>query len=156
MQCNPALNKDVGGTTKAILFEAPPWAVAMTCSPRCVLATHASWSTRPRAHLRHKRNNTPSWWGQGNFKLSNASAALDDKALEFKLSNEQDLVCLSGDVTTLGEVLAFQRQQKPDASVNYHSLEQSAENPGKYVLQQTHRIAFLHQDGASDDECCRK
>jgi hypothetical protein len=81
-------------------------------------------------------------FGKGNFKLMKESDSASDYAVEFKLQSSDDLVCFNGKICAVGTVVADQREKKPDCQICYHKLTPADDNPKKFVLQQTHRIAF--------------
>jgi hypothetical protein len=84
-------------------------------------------------------------FGKGNFKLMKESDPAPDNAVEFKLQSSDDLVCFNGRICSVGSVVADQREKKPDCQICYHKLTVTDDSPKKFLLKQTHRIAFHTQ-----------
>ena len=73
-------------------------------------------------------------------------AAGDSLHIEFKLQSDQDLVAVHGQAVTLGEVMAYQRSNKPDCHICYHNMDVSMEDPKKFTLDLTHKVVFQPKD----------
>ena len=91
-------------------------------------------------------------FGKGSFKLLKENEAAPEKAIEFKLSNDEDLICFNGKVLPLGQVVQEQRAKKPEAQVSYHKMVVNDENPKKFSLTTSHRICFVGASGESEPE----
>ena len=90
-------------------------------------------------------------FGKGSFKLLKQGVDVDPNHLEFVLHNEDHPVVFNGVVVPVGKVVMEQRLKKTDAQVAYHKLEMNLQDPHKFVLTQTHKIAFVSKDeGAAE------
>lgn len=91
-------------------------------------------------------------FGKGSFKLLKGDSNEDpNKYIEFKLESDADLVVLSGAVVPLGKVMADQREKKPDSQACYHSLVIDQQDPKKFTVTQTHRVAFFPKEDGEDN-----
>ena len=69
----------------------------------------------------------------------------------FNVTGSQDKVVFNGVVQLLGKVMAEQREKKPDATVCYHKLEASPDDPKEFTLTCEHKVAFYPQAADSED-----
>ena len=81
-------------------------------------------------------------FGKGTFKLLKSDDEVKDHMVEFALTSSDDLIAFNGKVMPVGETLAEAAKKKPDVALCYHHKKEDMQNPGKFTLAQTHRIAF--------------
>ena len=85
-------------------------------------------------------------FGKGSFRLVKGDEVVKENELEFKLGGSEDLICVGGDVVTLGEVIHKQAQTKPDCVICYHKRSHEVTN---FTCEQTHKIVFTIKGGES-------
>jgi hypothetical protein len=117
---------------------------------------HAPWYQLRTGHHMYLVNKSQTEWqspqlcmcagyGKGNFKLIKPDGPEQDTSntLEFKFESHSDIVILSGQAMTLGQVVSEQHVKKPNAEVAYHKLSFAEANPKEFTLEQTHKIMFV-------------
>ena len=87
-------------------------------------------------------------FGAGSFKLIKQDTEVPPNSWEFKLESDEDMIVVNNIVTTLGKAMANQWKTKPEAKCNYHNIVRNPEDPHKFTLALTHRVAFVLGDPA--------
>ena len=82
-------------------------------------------------------------FGRGGFKLFKEQETIPDRVVCFDVTSPDMLVCLNGTVATVSEVLAKQRESKPEAEVCYHKASIIPEKPGSFNFHRKQMIAFV-------------
>ena len=82
-------------------------------------------------------------FGAGSFKLIKQDTEVPPNSWDFKLESDEDMIVINNIVTTLGKAMANQWKTKPDAKCAYHNLDRNSEDPHKFTLTVTHRVAFV-------------
>lgn len=82
-------------------------------------------------------------FGRGTFKLLKENETLPEKAIVFDVTVPDALLSLNGVVSTVSELVAKQRESKPEAQVSYHKATMIAEKPGQFEFKMTHKVAFI-------------
>ena len=81
-------------------------------------------------------------FGKGAFKLLKGSEEPQPTQYLFSLTSHATSVVFNNAVTTVGKVLATQRESKPDCKVCYHRLQDNADDAKKFSLTLSHKIVF--------------
>ena len=82
-------------------------------------------------------------FGRGQFKLFKDAETVPDKAVVFTITDPEMLVCLNGTVASISEVVAKQRESKPEAEVCYHKAALIPEKPGSFNFTRKQMVAFV-------------
>ena len=90
-------------------------------------------------------------FGKGSFKLLMSDDEIKDHMVEFLLGRSDDLIVYNGKVMSVGETLKEGAKKKPDVAVCYHDKKDDVQNPGKFTMGQTHRIAFCAKTNNSSE-----
>lgn len=82
-------------------------------------------------------------FGRGAFKLFKDSDTVPDRAVVFEVTSSEMPVCLNGTVATISEVLAKQRESKPEAEVCYHKASIVPEKLRSFNFHRKQMVAFV-------------
>jgi hypothetical protein len=82
-------------------------------------------------------------FGKGAFKLIKDTDPLPPGAIEYKLTNQDELVMLGNVVQPIGRLLIDQLAKKPDTKLSYHNFVQHPADPRLFDIKQTHRIVYV-------------
>ena len=91
-------------------------------------------------------------FGKGKFKMCESLDAVDpEKEIVYDLKNSDSLIMFNGEVKTIGEVVANQREKDPLCKLAYYTME---EVPGKsqneFTLVAKHLVAFVPSKPEAD------
>lgn len=89
-------------------------------------------------------------FGAGSWKILKEKGS--DRALQFVLSNQDDMVFMDNVCQPLSKVLAAMRAKKPDCKVCYHTLDETSSSAA-FSLTSTHNVFFV---GKADETALGK
>ena len=129
---------------QALLFEANVSSKEPTMKLQIRAANTINLLNAFDTELSLTANDQLGGFGAGSFKLiKQPDTEMPTNSWEFKLESDEDMIVLNNIVTTLGKAMINQWKTKPDAKCAYHNIVRNNEDPHKFTLDLTHRVAFV-------------
>ena len=73
--------------------------------------------------------------------------------VQFHLKNHEEHVVLNGALLPLAQVMADQREKKPDSQICYHTMQVDTADPKKFELTPSHKVAFVAKEEDKELSC---